>query len=64
LHVTLARLVELALSADFTSSVMRRGTTFDTTEIDPSPPSARIGSVSSSSPERTVKPAGWPRMHR
>src|SRR5258705_487882 len=39
---------------------MRRGTTFETTEINPSAPSASMGTVISSSPESTANPSGRP----
>ena len=35
---------------------MRRGTTFELTEITPTPPAAMIGRVRTSSPEQTAKP--------
>ena len=41
-----------------TSSVICAGTSFDVTEISPSPPAAATGNASQSSPESTAKPVG------
>ena len=46
-----------------TSSVIGPGTSFDVTEISPSPPAAATGKASQSSPESTAKPSGrWRRI--